>query len=133
MTKLLSKVDILPRMYESLDALHAKMDRISGIIHVFAKKSVKRQIAVRKEISLNQCEIPASSVVEGVFVSEGGQGKVYQATYAGRLSGNILSAQGNWALDPETRRPNPDLVTVITGCARSMPCHAVSFPAGARR
>jgi len=36
--KLLSKVDILPRMYESLDTLHAKMDRIGGIIHVFAKK-----------------------------------------------------------------------------------------------
>jgi hypothetical protein len=25
-----------------------------------------------------------------------------------RLSGNLLSARGNWALDPETRRPNPD-------------------------
>ena len=82
-TKLLSKVDILPRMHESLDALHAKMDRISGIVHVFAKKSVKEQIALRKEMSLNQCEIPASSVVKGMFISEGGQGKVYQATYAG--------------------------------------------------
>jgi len=27
---------------------------------------------------------------------------------ASRLSGNLLSAWGNWALDPETRRPNPD-------------------------
>jgi len=25
-----------------------------------------------------------------------------------RLFGNLLSARGNWALDPETRRPNPD-------------------------
>jgi len=25
-----------------------------------------------------------------------------------RLSGNLLSARGNWALDSETRRPNPD-------------------------
>ena len=81
--KLLSKVDILPRMYESLDALHAKMDRIGGIIHVFAKKSVKEQIAFRKEASLNQCEIPASSVKKGAFINEGGQAKVYRATYAG--------------------------------------------------
>jgi len=27
---------------------------------------------------------------------------------SGRLSGNLLNAQGNWALDPETRKPNPD-------------------------
>jgi len=27
---------------------------------------------------------------------------------ASRLSGNLLSAQGNWAFAPETRRPNPE-------------------------
>ena len=25
-----------------------------------------------------------------------------------RLFGNLLSARGNWVLDPEARRPNPD-------------------------
>ena len=56
---------------------------MGGMIHVFAKKSAKKQIALRKEVSLNQCEIPASSVKKGVFISEGGQAKVYEATYAG--------------------------------------------------
>jgi len=50
-----------------------------------------------------------------------------------RLSGNLLSVRGNWAVDPETRRPNPDWVAVITGCAQSMPGHAVSSHAGAGR
>jgi len=49
------------------------------------------------------------------------------------LSGNLLSVQGNWTLDPETRRPNPDWVTAITGCARSMPGHTISSTACARR
>ena len=36
-----------------------------------------------------------------------------------RLSSNLLSARGNWALDPQTRRHNPDWVSVITGGAQS--------------
>jgi len=77
----LAKVDILPRMSESLDALNGKMDRIEGII---AKKTAQEQIALRKEDPVNPCEIPASSVTKGAFISEGGQSKVCAATYAGR-------------------------------------------------
>jgi len=45
-SQVLAKVDILPRMTESLDALNSKMDRIKGII---AKKTAQEQIALRKE------------------------------------------------------------------------------------
>ena len=84
-TTVLSKVDMLPRMNESLNVLNDKMDRIENRIGDFiAKKTAQEQIAVQKDNSVNQCEIAASSVMKGAFISEGGQAKVYAVTYAGQ-------------------------------------------------
>jgi len=47
----------------------------------------------------------ASIVVAGTGISDVLRGST---KVGARLSGNLLSARGNWALDPETRRPNPD-------------------------
>ena len=80
-TTVLSKVDILPRMNENLNILNDKMDRLGGFI---TKKTKQEQIALQKEDSVNKCEIPASSVTKGAFISEGGQARVYAATYAGQ-------------------------------------------------
>ena len=80
-TTVLSKVDILPRMNENLNILNDKMDLLGGFI---TKKTKQEQIALQKEDSVNKCEIPASSVTKGAFISEGGQARVYAATYAGR-------------------------------------------------
>jgi hypothetical protein len=80
-TAVLAKVDILPRMNERLNVINDKMDRIGGFI---AKKTRQQQVALQKENSVHRCEITASNVTRGAFISEGGQAKVYAATYAGQ-------------------------------------------------
>jgi len=82
MTAVLAKVDILPRMNESLNVLNDTMYRIQNSIEGFiAKKTAQQQIALQKKNSVNRCEI---HVTRGAFISEGGQAKVYAATYAGQ-------------------------------------------------
>lgn len=96
--QVLSKVDLLPRMDEKLNALNDKMDEV---LKLTKKASDKEKTAARRQTSMAACEIDQHHVKQGDFIAEGGQGKVYKATYAGQpaamkvvqLEGTILKKE----------------------------------------
>jgi len=117
-------------MSESLNVIQDQIERIGGII---AKKTAQEQIALRKEDSVNRCEIPASSVTKGVFISEGGQAKVYASTYAGRPAASKEISLKGTLKDVETTVHNfktevhliPDLWRHHNRHGLSQNCHGI--------
>jgi hypothetical protein len=54
------------------------------VLRLHKKKSSSEQIKFRRTVAMSACELPEDRVQVGDFIAQGGQGKVYKASYAGQ-------------------------------------------------
>ena len=128
--KVLERCDILPSMDKKLDEIlgmtRENSQKLDQVLQFQAKENAKQKASARKRITMAACEIEEREVIKGDFIAEGGQGKVYKATYADqpaamktvKLEGSMLKREKiikNFVteIDLTVRLRHPNIIAVF--------------------